>query len=170
MTHCPRCEASVSKPGLCEKCRGTTSLSEAMAAEIDARLHDSASPARTEIIAAIIDKHFPAPEARAALADAPDIGPDGHIRIIRVDADKLYELATTISETRAILAGSDVASLPHDYPLQKMAEDRMADINGAAGGQPIVVIGRIGGSAEVPACPFESTIDRLSKTDAVKEE
>jgi hypothetical protein len=32
---------------------------------------------------------------------------------------------------RDILAGTDFASLPHDYPLDRMAADRMADLEKA---------------------------------------
>lgn len=57
-----------------------------------------------------------------------DVEPSGRVRSLRVDADKLYELATSIAETRAILAGTDAGSLPTDYPLQKLAADRMAEL------------------------------------------
>lgn len=37
-------------------------------------------------------------------------------------------LEKTIAETRAILAGTDVGSLPHDWTLQQVAEARCEDI------------------------------------------
>ena len=46
--------------------------------------------------------------------------------------DRITELQTEIAEAREILAGTDISSLPNDYPLVSMARDRM----GALAGRP----------------------------------
>ena len=78
----------------------------------------------------------------AARQDATADGLDSQTRIIRdqlidsgfVDSlrrepsGRADQVAAELSEVRAILAGTDINSLPNDYPTRRLAEDRMADL------------------------------------------